>query len=279
MSTAKSRKPAANKGGKKDLAPTNETLPAFIDANDAGAGMEGTDSESFAIPFLNALQSNSPQCTPKDAKFMEDARQGQLFNTVTNELIDGDEGLLFVPCAFQRRFIRWGARKQGGGYKGDFSPAEVEQMRRNGEVKEVAGKLLFPGPGDVLDVDICDGLKDTRNHFGLMLSPVYGWQRVLLSLASTQIKKSRALMALLEQIKVGGQTTPTFYNKVRITTVGESNDEGSWHGYRIVPEGNLAEEPEVYAEARAFWNLVKEGGAEVQYDSSGDASGEQASQF
>lgn len=275
------RKPATKKAApkkaatKKAVAKTNQsTAMAPIDLGaDAGLGMENTDAESFAIPFLNVIQSNSPQVIEGEAEFIPEARPGMFVNSVTEELYDGKEGILFIPCAFRRRFIRWGARKQGGGFKGEYSAEQVEAMRIAGEVKDLNGRLYCPTEHGVLDPDISDNVKDTRNHFGLVWSEqIDGWQGVLMSLASTQIKKSRALMTMLNMIKVPGiGTPPTFYNVVSAVTVPESNDEGNWHGVKFTMHSDLGEDPEAYNQAKEFYKLISSGQAEVNYNTQSSA--------
>lgn len=68
-------------------------------AADAGAGLEGTDRDSFAIPFLTVLQPTSPQL-----ETIEGAKAGGLINTVTNTLYA--DGVTIIPCSFQRRWVR-----------------------------------------------------------------------------------------------------------------------------------------------------------------------------
>ena len=257
MAAAKKSTNVAKKG--------NTDVVEFDFGNDAGAGMEGADADSFAVPFLGAIQTNSPYVIEGEAKFIEAAKAGMLINTVTEELFDGKEGILFVPCAYQRRFIRWGARKQGGGFKGEYTAKQVETMREAGEVKELDGRLYCPTEHGVLDPDISDNIKDTRNHFG-MIKVGDTWQNCLLSLASTQIKKSKALMTMLDMVKYGGVTPPTWFNVYRVTTVPESNDEGNWYGVKFTAEGNLAEDREAYDQGKSFHDLVAAGEANVNYN-------------
>ena len=102
------------KVAKKEDAPL-----AVIDfSNDAGMGMENVDSDTFAIPFISVLQGLSPQIETVDG-----AKPGMLINTITNELF---KEAVVIPCAFQRKFLRFVPRDEGGGFKGDFSPIDVE---------------------------------------------------------------------------------------------------------------------------------------------------------
>jgi len=242
------------------------SLPSW--AGDAGSGMEGTDKDSFAIPFIRVLQQLSPQCTPGKTGYNPAAKAGMILNTVTGELVSGETGIVFVPCAFQRRFIQWAPRGSNGGYRGEHNPEDVaarvaaEELTRGDD-----GKLYIGEPNPKKS----DYLSDTRNHFGLVLTP-NGPVQALLSLTSTQIKKSKQLMGLLGQIKIGGKTPPTYLSKVRMTTVLEANDSGSWYGVRFEHEAFLdATEQDVYEAGKAFHDLIASNVAHVNYDEGTDA--------
>jgi len=278
--TIMAKKPEAINTEEKSLATVTSTgLPVAFDmGNDAGAGMEGADKDSFAIPFLSVLQKISPQCDEADAKFIDGAKGGMLFNTVTQQLYDGKEGLLFIPCAFQRRFLRWGPRgTEAGGFKGEFLPEVAAEMRQRGEVVEHEGRLYFPLDDGSVNPKKCDSLADVRNHFGIVYDPETGEAvQVLMSLGSTQIKKSKQLMAMLSAIKVKSGasmvTPPTWATMVRLQTVVESNDKGSWYGLKITPEGFVPSQ-DIYDLGKAFHELIAAGSATVDYAAADAASG------
>jgi hypothetical protein len=248
-------------------------------AADAGQGMEGATAESFAIPFLSVLQSNSPQVDEASGQAIEGARAGMFFENVTGRLVSGKPdggGVRFVPCAYRRVFLRWGPRSgEGAGFKGELLPEEVAALRARGEIVEVDGRLYFPDAdgsikrakdGSVQN----DRLSDTRNHYVLLLNDEDGsWQQALLSLTSTQIKKSKTLMAALASVKMQGPsgmfTPPTFANVVRATTLPESNDKGNWFGIRMEIVARV-DRAEVYAAAKAFRDSVVKGQIEVKYE-------------
>ena len=50
---------------------------------EAGSGFEEATSDSYAVPFLQVLQSGSPQCKKSDGKYIKGAEEGMIFNTVT----------------------------------------------------------------------------------------------------------------------------------------------------------------------------------------------------
>lgn len=236
-------------------------------AADAGAGMEGTDRDSFAIPFLRVLQQLSPQCSPGKAGYNPEAKAGMFLNTVTGELIDGNDGVIFVPCAFQRRFVQWGPRGDGGGYKGEMLVEDVSAKLASGFLvkSDDDGRIYVAGKTNPKKDDY---FSDTRNHFGLILGGS-GPVQALLSLSATQIKKSKQLMGILAAVRINGQTPPTWMNKIRITTVAESNDQGSWFGIRVEHAGFI-DDAETYEAGKSFHAVIAEGRAKADYKAEED---------
>jgi hypothetical protein len=102
---------------KKEETPSAVTEVAVASANsvalnnryveDAGAGFEDADANAYAIPFLQILQSGSPQCKKSDGAYIKGAEEGMFYNTVTQELYDGDEGVVVIPCHYMQRFVEW----------------------------------------------------------------------------------------------------------------------------------------------------------------------------
>jgi hypothetical protein len=251
----------------KQMTEKKEQLPTTIDFGaDAGGGMEGTDKDSFAIPFLRVLQKISPQVDEGDAAYIEGAKGGMFLNTVTGQLFDGKEGVVFLPCAFQRRFLRWAPRGSDQGYKGEYLPEDVAAMRESGEVRELEGRLYFPTDDGEVSEKRSDRLIDTRSHFGMTEDGV----QFVMPLASTQIKKSKQLMSMLSAKKINGVTPPTWMNKIRATSVLESNDQGSWYGVKFEPVGELTD-PALYAAARDFHGLISSGAAKAKFEEDAEA--------
>ena len=267
---------------KKDVAKKDENKElanAEFMFEDAGAGMETADKDSFAIPFLSVLQKISPQVDEAEAEYIEGAKAGMLLNTVTQKLYDGKTGVIFLPCAYQRRFLRWGPRgTSDGGFKGEIMPEEAARLRDAGEVVDKEGKLYFPLNDGSIDEKKCDHLADTRNHFGILVDEETGEaQQVLLSLGSTQIKKSKMLMSLLNSAKIKGPkglvTPPTWANRIRLTTAQESNDKGSWMGLKVQPaEPKFVQSKDLYDIGKAFHATIASGEAKVNYEAAPGAA-------
>lgn len=246
---------------------------------DAGKGMEKVDADSVAIPFLVVLQKNSPQCDPDDtAEYIKDAKPGMLFNTLTREIFDGKEGIKLVPCYYDRKFLRWTPREKGGGFKGEIPIAEVVKMREKGAIVEQDNRLYIPDAQGNVNPKEQDKVADTRVHYVLLINERSGRvQPMVLSLASTQIKKSRQLNALLGDVQFerpdGTKFNPaTWANIVHMVTVPESNEKGSWSGVKFEIAGRV-QDAAVYAAGRSFKELVSAGRANVNFDQAAAAQG------
>lgn len=214
-------------------------------AADAGKGLEGADKDSYAMPFLTVLQGLSPQI-----ETVKGAKPGQFINTITEELSDE---VVIIPCAFERRFLCWAPRDDGGGFKGSHSPIEVEGEKLEGLTKNSLGQPMLGK----------DLLKDTRIHYVLVQTANGAWKPAVLSLSSTQIKKSKRLMSLIQGIedkdaKGNKFNPPSFGRMYRLSTLKEKNDKGSWWGVSIALEGKVTSGP-VYAAARMLCEQVNTG--------------------
>ena len=268
---AKAKKPTEN----SSLATqTSTAIAAPIDdmfAADAGSGMEGATSESFAIPFLSVLQKGSPQVDEASGAALDGAKAGMLFDNVNSRMFDGKAGVIVVPCAYKRVFLRWGQRSgDNAGFRGEMSADAVATMRAAGQIVDMDGRLFVPLPDGTVNDKKCDSVRDTRNHYVLLIDAATGgWTQALISLTSTQIKKSKMLMSSLASVKFSGPagmyTPPTFANLVRLTTIPESNDKGTWYGVKFELAGRI-DRTEVYAAAKAFHASVAANSVEVKYE-------------
>ena len=63
----------------------------------ADEGFDNVDSKSLALPFLKVLGQLSPQVTQGDSQFIESARPGMIYNTVTDELYNGAKRYYSYP--------------------------------------------------------------------------------------------------------------------------------------------------------------------------------------
>lgn len=228
---------------------------------DSGDGFDNMDSESCSIPYLGILQKTSPQCDEDDGAYIEGAKPGMFYNSVSGEVFPE---VLLVPVFFERKFIEWVPRDSGGGFVGAYmanDPVVLNAPRGD------SGKLMLENG---------NYLADTRYHYCLMVDPeTFGITPVVVSLTSTQIKKSKNWMTVMQNIRLrrkdGSAFTPPSYSHIyKASSIGESNDLGNWKGWKIELMRRLGTDAEkvqfdqtVYAEAKSFHEIVASGQANV----------------
>lgn len=251
---------------KKEVEERKDHLPAVAGfEDDSGAGFENADKDSFALPFLALLQKMSPQVDEALPEYIDGAKAGMWCNTVTSEIYDGKEGIRVVPCAYQRVFLEWVPRDQGGGFVAEY-PVDKGLELLAGCTQDDKKRDILPNGNE---------LQDTRVHYVLIVGEDGSYAPGILSLSRTNTKGSRKWMSIMDGIKLprsngaGVFTPPMFSHIYRLTTVMRSNDQGSWYVMhpnkeRILDMSNPSDEA-LYADARKFREMVTSGEAQADF--------------
>ena len=225
----------------------------------SGLGFAETTTQDMSIPFLRILGAQSPQVDEADGAYVEGAKGGMIYNTVSNTVTSGKDGVLVVPCYYNRRYVEWKPRDQGGGYVGSYLPDDpiVATATRNDNNDEVLpnGNLLT----------------NTAQHFVLLLEGD-SYTRCLITMSSTQLKKSRRWLSQMNAMtamgKNGPYTLPMMSQFYTLTTVPEQNDLGKWYGWAIARERQLDLsndfEKSLFENAVAFAKSVEAGEVEAK---------------
>jgi hypothetical protein len=274
MATAKKTAPGKTVAVKEKSKGTdvvkNDQLPALegIDMSQyAGGGMENTDSDSFAVPFLAIAQKMSPQVDKDNDLYDQDLEVGDLFLTSTGQIFKDEDGVDIVFCGFRRAFLRWAPRDEGGGFKGELAVDEVVAGKATGEFKDVEGKL-FADNGDLI--------RDTRIHYVMVINGDGVATPAVLSMSSTQIKKSKMLMTQLDTYKAkdsggGIYTPPSFAHIFHAETIAEQNDQGSWRGWKLTRKGPVTD-AELFKLSAQFSKSVRNNSVRVDHGAETDGS-------
>jgi hypothetical protein len=245
-----STKQVAKKKTNGKLAVMNEAMFAA----DAGAGVTDLGSEDLAIPFLKILQKMSEELDDLDK-----AKAGDIYNSVTREVVKGAEGVLVVNCAYTLQYIEWEPRGTGAGAPYHiFSSADtLPETTRGDDNKD----YITDGQGRYLE--------RTAQHYVLVLDGDGLTQQALMPMKATQFKKSKQWNSAMRALKMRDAkdtmfVPPRFSHIWRLTTAPEENKNGSWHGWVIAKEGPI-EDPHLYAEAKTFADLISAGFVKVQH--------------
>jgi len=253
---------------KKEVAETNSAEiipfdPSMFEA-DAGSGLENMGQDDLALPFLKILGGMS-----KELDVLEEARKGDIYNTVSGVVSKGKEGLRVIPVAYQRRFIVWAPLGEGTGAPVEiFAPTDtLPEVERS---KEDNKDYLKDGSGNYLE--------ETHQHYVIVLYENGSAETALVAMKSTQLKKSRKWNSMISSLTMQGKngpfTPPRFSHVYNLKTQLEENAKGSWHGWEMSREGPV-KDAVIYQRAKDFAASVMSGEVVVKHqdESVGGAGG------
>lgn len=210
---------------------------------DAGLGFENVSANDVAIPYLKVLQALSPEL--RGVTKIAGAEEGLIINTVTGVLM---KEIRVIPCAFKKSYVEWTPREAGGGLVKEHSEESIlDKTKKNERNQDVLanGNLIVT----------------TAYHYVLVLSDG-GFERALIAMSSTQLKKSRRwlgqMMAL--QVKVGDKsfTPPPFSHSYHLGTGMETKDANSWYGW-LINDPVMVQDRGIYEAAKKFGQDVTAG--------------------
>jgi hypothetical protein len=221
---------------KKDLAVPEKggALAPVMDYGDLGGlGYENQSSDDISIPFLGIIQQLSPEIIEGDGKYIPGAKVGQLLNTVTQEVYDGDKGVCVVPVYSEQVYIEWVPRERGGGIAGRHAvdSAVVEHAKKN---SSSFNELTTPEGNELIQ---------TFYLYGLLLNSPDDEEAngpIVIAFTSTKIKIYKRIMTQLRSVK---GRPPLFAHRIQITTKAEKNKAGQpYRNFDIRPAlGTVAE--------------------------------------
>ena len=234
-------------------------LTSMFEQDQAG-GMEGMGSGDFAMPFLRVLGQLSPEVNKRDAKYVEGAEPGMIFNTVTRQTYDGETGVNLVPCGYKREYVEWSDRGEG-----TSAPVAIHSVE-SGIIKDTTRGADYK---DRLPNG--NYLENTASYFVL----TEDMSQALITMKSTQLKISRSWNSMMNSIKLKGKNgmfTPASYSHVyNLSTVQQSNDKGTWFGWSVSKIGPCTNRAQ-YEQAKGFADSVQKGAIEAKHSKNDEKS-------
>ena len=226
----------------------------------AGDGRDDFEGRDFAIPFLAPLQKLSPQVDSTDAKYVEGAEPGMIFNTVSGAFYPAltgigvkkeGPGIRVVPAAYQKLFVEWVPRDSGGGFVGQHLP-DSDVHKSAVADPEQPNKLRLPN-GNLL--------VETAYYY-VIVAREEGPEWAVIAMSSTALKVSRKWNNVIAEktIIVNGQRVkvPNYGQVYTLQTGTEKNDRGSWFGF-VVKFAGLVDSPELFSAAKGYRDAVRGG--------------------
>ena len=229
-------------------------LPAGYDMEELLADAKQNpqmEAADVALPFIGLLQSNSPEVNPGDPTYIEGAQSSMFINTVTREVFEGrKEGIIIVPCYYERKFVEWVDRDKGGGWVADYPtdhPIQHTLVKRPED-----GKMVLPNG---------NFLVETAYQYVLYFDPQSEtWSQAVMGLKSTALKKNRQLNNSIVTSKIPGTDVqaPRYMFPYVMRTEFEQKGSNSWWNYSFRRMDDPVA-PDVYKAAKEFAKLIQAG--------------------
>ena len=232
--------------------------------DDAGSGLENIGAEDVTIPRLKILQAMSPEVNKHDGKYVDGASTGDIIKTVTSTVYNESNPLIVLPVAYKRLFLEWTPRESGGGLVAQHDdPAVLEKTTKNEQYQDVLENGNY--------------IQTSATHFVLVINADGSYDTAMISMAGTQLKRSRTWNSMMASVKMKSGdkvfTPPTFSHKYGLNCVQESNDRGTWFGWGITAKGQVTgDEMTYYEAAKTFAEQV--GGINLSQTSANAETGE-----
>ena len=232
---------------KKELEVKKETAlaPMPFDLNELAADAELGGKVALAdisLPYIYALQSNSPQTNPDSEKYIEGAVAGMILISSLDKAYEGrTKGLKIVPCFFESKINEWIPREIGGGLVGTYEPDDPIMNSTKLNAKGIPclpnGHMMVP----------------TAYHYVLVQLPDTGsWIQAIIPMKSTGLKKSRKLNSVISTTNIPGtnKRAPRFLYSWMLNTVKEQKDVNIWSNFEFTQSDMVSSE--VYAAAKQY---------------------------
>jgi hypothetical protein len=214
-----------------EVATKKESLPTLTNLEEfSGQGTENITARDTKLPILKILYANSPVLDESDGRYIEKAKQGDIYNEITQSLYKGREGVYVVPCLFINTFNEWADRGDSPG-----RPAAIYASLKDQE--EAVGKTSRGDDGkDRLE----NGhyVEDTGNHFVYILDKNFqAIESALITMKSTQKKKSKRWNAMMQSKRMKGKNgyfiPPSWASVYKLTTNKEQGNGNTWYGWEV----------------------------------------------
>ena len=215
---------------------------------DAGVGLENITTDDMQIPFIRIIQALSPQLQKDDPLYIKGAEQGDIFNTVSQEVYKQDEGVTVVPAFFEKKFLEFQLRSSGGGFVRELAAddKDIAMTNREGTIE------MLPNGNELVR---------THQHLVIAMSADGTIAPSVLDMKKTQLKVSRRWNTLKNSARLpSGALMPIYGTAWQLTTVLEANDQGKWFNYKLDRINDVTPEIEkMMLEARNMYQGVAKG--------------------
>jgi hypothetical protein len=229
---------------------------------DASLGLQGLQQDDLKTPRIKILMNGSDEL---DAD--ENLKMGQIYNDVTGEAFDGKEGIIVVPCAYQRQYAEWLPTRGKGNPPVNTYSADSDILTKTNRSKEDNKDYLENG----------NYIETNANHFVIVYDSKTGvGTPALITMKATQLKKSRKWNSMMLNLVIPGSkgpfNPPSFSHMYKLKVKKEDNEKGKWFGWDIELVGPVTD-MELYNQAKVFHSSIKSGDIQAKPEQDQESSG------
>lgn len=207
--------------------------PDWLDPS-SNRGSENVGTKDLLLPRLEIVQAQSPI---KDIN--EDAREGLLFNTVT-QAVYGDSSFI-VPIYYRMEYLVWKDQDEGGGFFGAYDTEALARSRLEEKIDEGERREHL----EVIDTPV---------HYCLRVNADMSFEQVVISMPKSKAKVSRKWNSLIQI--AGGDRFSRVY---KLGTFKDKNAKNqTFYNFTVMPAGFAPKT--IYDEAAKLYDMfIKEG--------------------
>lgn len=226
---------ARETNGKTEVVKKEDQLPADVAAamdESAGVGIS-RKMEDNVVPLVYLLQANSKVALKGHDKYVEGAEGGSIWlrnEEVGQSLIDGEEGMVFLPCFFTKCWIEWMPDRGGFVARHAERPAAAALEDVEGDDGRIRKVWKMPSGNTV---------NESREFSGFVVRD----GRMLpytIPLSGSGHMVGRNWMTALGNLKTpSGKDAPIWANYWRLRTKLRTVGENSWYQFEITKEGTI----------------------------------------
>ena len=227
---------------------------------DDAKGFENMTQDDLALPFVRILGQLSPQVTDGDAKYIDGAKPGMIYNTVTSEMFDGKKGIKVIPCYYKKDYPEWSDRGDGPGAPvATHSPGSpvIQTGKREGS------KIRLPN-GNYLE--------ETAYYYVMVETKSGAYTPALITMKSTQLGVSKKWNSMMKSVQIddgkGGFAIPPMHGVVyNLQSNLQKNDKGSWYGWVVTMDRIMGQaDKSLYLASKEFNSSASKGNVQTKAD-------------
>jgi hypothetical protein len=238
--------------GAGELIVAGDKVPAHLQQQGAARGNENVGTEDLMVPRLGIVQAISPEVEPANPLYIKGAKAGDMFNSATRQLYG--TRVMVVPVHFQKMYLVWKDRKQGGGFFGAFPDQMTAQDKAEAEGGKKSGIEVL----------------DTPTHLCLLVDTErMAVDEIMIPMPRTKAKISRQWNSM---IRMTGMDR--FARAYSLSTQQQKNNKGTFYNFAVAQSGYPA--AVLHAAAEKMFKSIQSGRTFNMDTRNMDAGGEPA---